>query len=140
MDAHSERKTAAYQLERFPVRCKLPWCAHSSDGGAGGIRTHDIRRVPRLRVSSRAPEFPHSSILVGLPHVMDSGARPNAELTTFLERSPGPVSSLARLRPRMGPAMSSCPVPHQIGQGEILVIKPSRGIDATSRSSANLGV
>src|SRR2546427_11597561 len=109
-------------------------------GGAGGIRTHDIRRVPRLRVSSRAPEFPHPSILVGLSHVMDSGARPNAELTTFLERSPGPVSSLARLRPRMGPAMSSCPVPHQFGQGEILVIKPSRRMEATSRSSANLGV
>ena len=59
------------------------------------------------------------------PIVMDSGARPNAELTTFLERSPGSVSSLARLRPRLGSAMSSCPVPHQIGQGQILAIKPS---------------
>src|SRR5690242_2167667 len=56
---------------------------------------------------------------------IDPGARPNAELTTFLEQLPGPVSSLARLRPRLGPAMSSRPVPHQIGQGEILAIKPS---------------
>src|SRR2546427_12712233 len=68
-------------------------------GGAGGIRTHDIRRVSRLRVSSRAPEFPHPSILVGVYVVIDSGARPNAEQTTFLKLSPCSVSSLARLRP-----------------------------------------
>src|SRR2546427_10827874 len=98
-------------------------------GGAGGIVTHDIRRVSRLRVSSRAPEFPHPSIWSVFPIVMDSGARPNAELTTFLERSPGSVSSLARLRPLLGPAMSSCPVPHQIGQGQILAIKLSKGED-----------
>jgi hypothetical protein len=40
----------------------------------------------------------------------------------------------------LGPAMSSCPVPHQIGQGEILAIKPSRKMESISRSSANLTV
>src|SRR2546427_12845521 len=61
-------------------------------GGAGGIRTHDIRRVPRLRVSSRAPEFPHPSILVGVYVVIDSGARRRPLL--------GPGVGLARLRPQ----------------------------------------
>src|SRR2546427_9452618 len=84
-------------------------------GGAGGIRTHDIRRVSRLRVSSRAPEFLHPSILVGLSYCNGFWSP-----SSFLSRTQAFSMGLARLRPR-AVTKALCSAPPKGGCRKFLV-------------------
>src|SRR5437667_783067 len=105
----------------------------NSSGFPSDVSFHGAHTVPMVGPVGFEPTTSAESLVYGYLHalpnflippywsvfpiVMDSGARLYAELTTFKERSPGSVSSLARLRPLSGPAMSSCPVPHQFRKG-----------------------